>query len=152
MRAALRPRVVRVEHVGSTAVSGLEAKPILDIVVAVRDLADAASIETRLAPLGYVHEQEHDMPGRLFFVKRTPDYMSTHHVNVTELGTDCWFTHVAFRDYLREHPDAHAEYLDLKRLLARRHAHERSAYTAAKAPFIERILALAAVEREDGAK
>jgi GrpB-like predicted nucleotidyltransferase (UPF0157 family) len=150
LRAALGESVVRIEHVGSTAVAGLEAKPILDIVVAVHELAGADSFEATLAPLGYVHEQEHDMPGRLFFVKRTPDDMSTHHVNVTELGAECWFEHVAFRDYLREHPDAHAEYRDLKRLLARRHAHERPAYTAAKAHFIERILALATAEGKDG--
>jgi len=120
LRAALGDQVVRIEHVGSTSVPGVDAKPILDIVVAVRDMAEVAAFEQAVRPLGYIHQAENDMPGRLYFVKRLPDNRSTHHLNITELGTECWFTHVAFRDYLREHPEARDEYRTLKLDLVRR--------------------------------
>lgn len=147
LRAALGENVVGVEHVGSTAVPGLDAKPILDIVVAVRDMADATSFENVLAPLGYVHKAENDRPGRLYFAKRTPDDRSTHHLNITEVGTECWFTHVAFRDYLREHPQAREEYRQLKLDLARRHALDRAAYQEGKEEFIDKVLSAAKRER-----
>jgi GrpB-like predicted nucleotidyltransferase (UPF0157 family) len=140
LRAALADRVLRVEHVGSTAVPGLHAKPILDIVVAVRDMSDAARFEEALAPLGYIHKAENDRPGRLYFVKRLPDDRSTHHLNITELDTECWSTHVTFRDYVRSHPEAREEYGKLKRALARRHHHDRAAYQEGKASFIQQIL------------
>lgn len=150
LSAALGDQVVQIEHVGSTSVPGLEAKPILDIVVAVRDLAGSASFEQPLRELGYVHKMENDMPGRLYFVKRTAEGLSTHHLNVTEPGTECWVTHVGFRDYLRAHPKARQEYQELKRDLARRHQKDRPAYTEGKSAFIQRVLALAASGKEDG--
>ena len=143
LSAALRGQVVRIEHVGSTAIPGLDSKPILDIVVAVRDMTDAAAFEDALSPLGYIHKAENDRPGRLYFVKRLPDDRSTHHLNITELGTECWFTHVAFRDHLREHAESRAEYRKLKQDLARRYQHDRAAYQEGKDEFIERILAIA---------
>jgi GrpB-like predicted nucleotidyltransferase (UPF0157 family) len=143
LSAALGDRVVRVEHVGSTAVPGLDAKPILDIVVAVRDMTDAAVFEEALKPLGYIHKAQNDRPGRLYFVKRLPDDRSTHHLNITELGTECWFTHVAFRDYLREHPEAREEYQKLKLNLVSRSSSDRAAYQEGKEEFIQRVLAIA---------
>ena len=148
LRAALGDRVVRIEHVGSTAVPGLDAKPILDIVVAVRDMTDAATFEQAFSPLGYIHKVENDMPGRLYFVKRLPDDRSTHHLNITELGTECWFTHVAFRDYLLEYPEAREEYRKLKLDLVQRHAPDRAAYQEGKGTFIARILELARKPKE----
>ena len=143
LRLALGEHVLRVEHVGSTAVPGLDAKPILDIVVAVRDISGAAPFEEALAPLGYIHKAENDRPGRLYFVKRLPDDRSTHHLSITELDTECWFTHVAFRDYLRSHPEAREEYGKLKSALARRHHHDRAAYQEGKAAFIQHVLSAA---------
>jgi GrpB-like predicted nucleotidyltransferase (UPF0157 family) len=150
LRRALGDHVVCVEHVGSTSVPGLHAKPILDIVVAVPDMANATVFEEAVAPLGYVHRPEHDMPGRLYFVKSTEDDKSTHHLNITELGTECWFTHVAFRDYLRAFPEAMEEYRELKQDLAHRHQQDRPAYLAGKSPFIARILELARESTESG--
>lgn len=151
LRAALGEHAVRIEHVGSTAVPGLDAKPILDIVVAVPDMSDATAFEQTLAPLGYVHKPENDMPGRLFFVKGTADGRSTHHLNITELGTECWFTHVAFRDYLRSHREARGQYQTLKRELARKHRNDRAAYLQGKADFIRRVLDAAQQEEDRSA-
>lgn len=143
LRAALGDHVVRIEHVGSTSVPGLHAKPILDIVAAVRDMTNGSFFEEAVAPLGCVHMPENDMPGRLYFVKRTEDDKSTHHLNITELGTECWFTHVAFRDYLLASPKSMEEYRRLKQDLARSYEHDRPAYLSGKAPFIVRTLELA---------
>ena len=143
LRAALGENVVGIEHVGSTAVPGLDAKPILDIVAAVRDMTDAAVFEEALKPLGYVHKAENDRPDPLYFVKRLPDDRSTHHLFITKLGTECWFTTVAFRDYLREHPEDREEYRKLKLDLVSRSSSDRAAYQEGKAAFIEHILSLA---------
>jgi GrpB-like predicted nucleotidyltransferase (UPF0157 family) len=145
LRAALGDHVVGIEHVGSTALPGLDAKPILDIVVAVQSMTDESLFEGALAPLAYLHKSDNDMPGRLYFVKRLPNDRSTHHLNVTELGAEWWVEHVAFRDHLLAHPESKAEYLALKRELARRHPTDRRAYGEGKETFIRRILALAAV-------
>jgi len=146
LRVALTGHVVRIEHVGSTAVPGLDAKPILDIVVAVRDMTEAALFEHALRPLAYIHRTENDTPGRLYFVKRLPDDRSTHHLNITEVGNECWFTHVAFRDYLREHPEAREKYRKLKLDLVSRCTSDRAAYQESKAEFICRTLDLAKQE------
>ncbi|MBN1458737.1 MAG: GrpB family protein [Armatimonadetes bacterium] len=143
LRTTLGDHVVRIEHVGSTSVPGLHAKPILDIVLAVRDMSQVTTFEQAVAPLGYLHKADNDMPGRLYFVKRLADDRSTHHLNITELGTDCWFSHVAFRDYLRACRESMEEYRELKQELAREHPQDRPAYLAAKEPFIARILDLA---------
>jgi len=147
LRAALGGQVVRIEHVGSTSIPGVDAKPILDIVVAVRDMADVTASEKALRSLGYIHKFENDRPGRLYFVKRLPDDRTTHHLNITQLGTECWFTHVAFRDYLREHPEAREEYRKVKLDLVEGYAADRAAYQESKGAFIERILSLARQER-----
>lgn len=149
LQRGLGDQVVCIEHIGSTSMPGLDAKPILDIVVAVQTMADERSSEEALAPLGYLHKSENDRPGRLYFVKRTADERSTHHLNITELGTECWFTHVAFRDYLREHAESRAEYRKLKQDLARRCQHDRAAYQEGKEEFIERILAIAGEEAHE---
>jgi GrpB-like predicted nucleotidyltransferase (UPF0157 family)/ADP-ribose pyrophosphatase YjhB (NUDIX family) len=147
---ALGNRVVRTEHIGSTSVPGLDAKPILDIVVAVNCLADERWFEEALAPLGYRHKSGNDRPGRLYFVKYTADERSTHHLNVTELGTECWFSHVAFRDYLRAHPEAREAYRKLKLALAQRYASDRPAYQEGKGAFIESVLALVRSQEDAG--
>ena len=149
LRAALGDHVVQIEHVGSTSVPGLHAKPILDIVVAVRDMGDVTMFEEVVGRLGYEHRPEHDMPGRLYLVKSTADDKATHHLNITELGTECWFSHVAFRDYLRTWRAIMEEYRSLKDELARHHQQDRRGYLAGKGPFITRILNLAR-EAESG--
>jgi GrpB-like predicted nucleotidyltransferase (UPF0157 family) len=145
LRAALGDHTVQIEHVGSTSIPGLEAKPILDIVVAVRDPSQLVAFAAAVAPLGYQYKPDPTDPGRLYFVKRLADgHTTTHHLNLCELGSECWVTHVAFRDYLLAHPEAREEYRALKHDLAERFRHDRPAYTEGKAAFIQSILAKAA--------
>lgn len=130
-----------VEHVGSTAVPGLAAKPIIDLDVVVRAAADLPIAIARLAPLGYRHEGDLGIPGREAF--RWPPADPRHHLYVLPADSQELRRHLAFRDYLRTHPDAANAYGDLKRTAAEHHCDDRVAYMAAKDALIKRILACA---------
>lgn len=146
LRATLDPDlVIEIEHFGSTAIAGLAAKPIIDILIAVRSLAAArAGFVDPLRQLGYVYWAENPKTDRLFFVKGMPPYgeRRTHHVHVTEPDGELW-RRLRFRDYLRTHPADAARYERLKRELAQRHRTDREAYTDAKSAFVDDILAKA---------
>jgi GrpB-like predicted nucleotidyltransferase (UPF0157 family) len=127
-----------IEHIGSTAVGGLAAKPVIDIMAAVRDLHSSLDARSVLAPHGYVY-----FPYRAdvmhWFCKPSPT-QRTHHLHLVPGGSALWAERVAFRDYLRASPEARAEYAALKASLAERHRFDREAYTDAKGPFIQRIV------------
>ena len=143
LRATLDPSlIVGLEHFGSTAIPGLSAKPIIDILIAVRSLADAqASFVEPLRNLDYVYWAENPRKDRLFFVKGMPPFGSkrSHHVHVTEPHGELW-QRLAFRDYLRAHPEEAAIYEQLKRRLATEHKRDREAYTDAKSAYIESVM------------
>jgi GrpB-like predicted nucleotidyltransferase (UPF0157 family) len=136
------------EHVGSTSVPGLAAKPVVDIMPGLRALSDAPGVIAAMEELGYqyIPDYEDDLPERRFFV-RPPGPANRHrrlfHVHAVETTTAFWRRHLAFRDYLRAHPDVAAEYADLKRRLAAEHGSDRESYTEAKTGFITRIESLA---------
>ena len=146
LRVALDPALVMgLEHFGSTAIPGMAAKPIIDILVAVRSIAEAR--DTAIEPLrrlGYVFWAENPKTDRMFFVKGMPPYGAprTHHVHITEPTAEPWLN-LPFRDYLRDRPDEAQRYARLKRDLAIIHRTDREAYTEAKAAFVEEILAKA---------
>jgi GrpB-like predicted nucleotidyltransferase (UPF0157 family) len=131
-----------IEHVGSTAVPGLGAKPVIDVMVGLSDLAEAEARIAALEAAGYryVQKYEEQLPERRYFRKPRVGPRAYHlHCVVKESGF--WVRHLAFRDYLRAHPESAAAYYELKRELAARFSKEE--YTEAKSPFIERILASA---------
>ncbi len=137
----LLPESARIEHVGSTAVPGLAAKPILDLLVGVARLAEFEACLGALESDGwhYVPEHEAVFPERRFLAK--PEARPrTHHLHAVEIGTPFWNDHLAFRDHLRRHASAAAEYAALKRELAARHRDDRLAYTEAKSGFVEAVL------------
>ena len=119
--AALGAVAIRIDHHGSTAVSGLAAKPIIDIQVSVLTLQPLESYAAGLSQLGYVHRPHADDSFCPFF-HRPEMWPHTHHVHVVESGGAEERRTLAFRDYLREHPQVAREYEDLKRALAARHA------------------------------
>jgi GrpB-like predicted nucleotidyltransferase (UPF0157 family) len=143
--AAIGPWVSGIEHVGSAAIPGLAAKPILDILVGLRNLADAFPCIPRMEGLGYeyVPEYEKELPMRRYFRKGPPENR-THHVHMVENGSDFWVAHLRFRDFLRDHPEDARRYEALKRDLVARFENERDAYTASKAEFIKSIVGKAA--------
>jgi GrpB-like predicted nucleotidyltransferase (UPF0157 family) len=131
----------RIEHVGSTAVAGLTAKPIVDVMVGVGHLADVDARVGVLEAMGYqyVPEYEAELPDRRYF-RRPHRPPCSFHLHCVVLGGPFWVTHLAFRDHLRAHPDLAREYGRLKRDLAGRHPFDRRAYLEGKAPFIRRVL------------
>jgi GrpB-like predicted nucleotidyltransferase (UPF0157 family) len=141
--AALGRLARRIDHNGSTAVPGLDAKPIIDIQISVDELEPIDTYAKPLANLGYVHVPHADDAVCPFF-HRPAEWPSTHHIHVVRAGGTEERRTLAFRDFLREHRDAAEEYAELKRRLATRYdasdAGPREAYAAAKSEFIERIV------------
>jgi GrpB-like predicted nucleotidyltransferase (UPF0157 family) len=137
---ALGERVVAIEHIGSTAIPGLGAKPIIDIMVAVRSLADdlPQCIEP-LRRLGYEYVSRPDFTDSAFFCHGAWG-PSTRHLHLTEYGSVFWHDKLLFRDFLRVHSDTAAEYYALKRSLAAQHAANRTAYTDAKSSYIRAVV------------
>lgn len=138
--------VLAVEHFGSTAIPGMDAKPVIDILVAVRSVQEAR--EHAVAPmeaLGYAFWADNPKRDRLFFVKGLPPAAPrrTHHVHMTELGGEMW-RRLLFRDYLRAHLEEAGRYAILKRDLAARYSTDREAYTAAKSAYVDEVMAKAA--------
>jgi GrpB-like predicted nucleotidyltransferase (UPF0157 family) len=139
--AALQEIAVAIEHVGSTAVPGLAAKPIIDLDVALRAAADLPEAIERLARLGYAYEGDKGIPDRAAFA--WPPQAPRHHLCVCALDSVEYWRHLLFRDYLRAHPDTPMAYAALKRQLAEQYRGQRDAYTEAKGPFVRAAMARA---------
>jgi GrpB-like predicted nucleotidyltransferase (UPF0157 family) len=138
--AALRPSI---EHIGSTSVTGLAAKPVIDMLVGVPSLGAFEAHAARLSPYGYeyIPEYERVLPERRFF-KRVVRGVRTHHVHVVELNGLYWKRYLRFRNQLRADAWLAARYAELKRRLAGRYRHDRDAYTNGKTGFVEAVLAM----------
>lgn len=130
----------RAVHVGSTAVPGLAAKPIIDIMLLVPDRDDWASFVEPLESLEYVFWSDNPKRERMFFVKGMPPFgrRRTHHVHIRE--KDDIDDALTFRDYLRSNPKEAKRYETLKKELSCRYEADREEYTAAKASFVEEVL------------
>jgi GrpB-like predicted nucleotidyltransferase (UPF0157 family)/RimJ/RimL family protein N-acetyltransferase len=142
---ALSELALRIEHVGSTAVPGLAAKPVVDIQVSVRDLSDFAMLTARLAALGYHHVPLGDFDRVYPFFQKPAGWPADFHVHLCAAGGEQERRHLAFRDHLRRHPGVAADYLALKHRLAGEFAGDtfasREQYSLAKSGFVEAILA-----------
>jgi GrpB-like predicted nucleotidyltransferase (UPF0157 family) len=131
-------KAVAIEHVGSTSVPDLCAKPIVDILVGLRELELTDDQIAAMEELGYHYMGEHGLPGRLFFRKEP----RTHHVHVVEHGGSHWERQLVFRDTLRSDPAERRRYDQFKRRLAAE-GHPREVYAELKTPFIREIEARA---------
>jgi GrpB-like predicted nucleotidyltransferase (UPF0157 family) len=139
---AIGPWVEEIEHVGSTAVPGLAAKPIIDIMVGVRSLEDSPILVERLVGIGYeyVPEFEQVFPLRRYF-RKMQEGRRTHQIHLVERSNaEWWDRHLLFRDYLRVHPEVAEEYARLKYELSGRFGEDREAYTDAKTAFISEVV------------
>ncbi|MCT4475779.1 GrpB family protein [Peribacillus frigoritolerans] len=126
-----------VEHIGSTSVIGLGAKPILDIMVGVRHLDVADTFIEPLKSIGNEFVPHQEFPERRFF-RKGQWRAGTHHIY--RFGSEQWKNQLSFRDYLRNHPDVRKQYQELKLSLAQKHPGDIVAYTKAKAPFIQNVI------------
>jgi GrpB-like predicted nucleotidyltransferase (UPF0157 family) len=139
LRAALRDLALDVQHVGSTAVPGLRAKPILDIAVAIPAHAIVAKCATSLARLGYRYAYWADLPDDFTFEKGVE---RTHHVHLVEAEGRQWTDYLRFRDTLRTNARLAGDYERVKIELGTRFSCDRASYTREKAEFIRRVLAM----------
>lgn len=136
---ALGDAATTIEHVGSTAVPGLAAKPIIDMTIVVPHEAALRSAIDRLATLGYRHRGDLGVPGREAFAR--PIDSPEHHLYACIEGTQSLRNHRTVRDHLRRNPEVAAKYGAIKRELARRFSHDLDAYIDGKTQFILNILA-----------
>jgi GrpB-like predicted nucleotidyltransferase (UPF0157 family) len=150
--ATLGNYLLMVEHIGSTAVPGLAAKPVIDIGVGIRSLADAPVLIPCIEKLGYVYEPalEQLLPQRRFFWKGTPT-VHTYHLHLAEVDHPVLVRPIQFRDYLRTHPDVAVEYGALKRELAKRCGQDIEAYVAGKTEFVENVMLQMVQENKNSA-
>lgn len=143
LKHTLGKLAISISHIGSTAVPGLCAKPILDILLVVSSIEKAEKNLSHFACCGYrVKPREEDpVPGRLFFSKDI-DGLRCFHLHVTEAGSTFCKEHLRFRNILRKDPKAAQAYSQLKLRLSKRFPNERNAYIEGKAKFISQILHL----------
>jgi GrpB-like predicted nucleotidyltransferase (UPF0157 family) len=132
---ALGEAAVRLEHVGSTSVPGLGAKPIIDMQVSVVDIDRMDDYVGPLEGLGYLFAPDPAFPDYHYFAK-PHTRPRTHHLHVCQHASDQERRHLAVRDYLRAHPEEAARYEALKRELVSRHPNDRLAYVAGKDAFM----------------
>lgn len=140
---------IAVEHIGSTAVPGLAAKPIIDILVGARSMSERSSFISALVATGYTYIPEYEklFPERLFFYRRRPHACNVHWV---QIDSDFWRRHLLFRDFLRRYPDVCRDYAALKENLAVRFRHDRQGYLAGKKECIRAWTVAAEAEQSRG--
>jgi GrpB-like predicted nucleotidyltransferase (UPF0157 family) len=144
LRATFGAAILDVHHVGSTAVPGLCAKPILDVLVSVRDFDAAREMIPQLATLGYEFRPDEEIPDRHYFRRPPGGELRTHHLSLAEPGSRHHTVTLAFRDALRRSADLAAAYARLKLELARRFPFDRPAYIEGKSQFVRDVLASSA--------
>jgi GrpB-like predicted nucleotidyltransferase (UPF0157 family) len=150
LQTALGDVSASVEHVGSTAVEGLAAKPIVDIMVGLEDFSLADGLVPKIEALGYeyVRKFEEVMPLRRFFTKER-DGVRTHQIHMVAVGCEFWERLLLFRDFLRRNPEAAAKYASLKKKLAGREWGDVDEYADAKTEFVRGIEERARRERQN---
>jgi GrpB-like predicted nucleotidyltransferase (UPF0157 family) len=138
----LEPYVLGIEHVGSTSISGMVAKPIIDFDIVIR-ISDFLEVRTRLEDIGYVHQGDLGIPEREAFALNNPDLkerLPPHHLYVCDVESKELYRHIAFRNYLREHPEDAAELSELKLQLVEEYAGDRESYIQGKDELVQSIL------------
>lgn len=129
---------IAIYHIGSTAVRGLAAKPIIDIMPVVKDISLADAHDPEFQALGYDCHGEFGIPGRRFYSKGGDD--RTHHIHIFEKNNETAVKrHLAVRDYLRSHPDTAGEYAELKKQLAARYPHDNDGYCDGKEEYMKEL-------------
>jgi GrpB-like predicted nucleotidyltransferase (UPF0157 family) len=145
LRGIMSNKATSIEHIGSTSVEGLGAKPILDIMVGVRNLEEVDDFIEPLSNIGYEHVFHREFPNRRFFRKGLWR-AGTHHLHIYKYESEEWNNNILFRDYLRKYTDIRDQYNQLKLKLAQKYTFDRVAYTEAKAPFITDVIQKAKYE------
>ncbi len=150
LRDGLGATALRIEHVGSTAVPGLSAKPVIDIQVSVLSLEPHGRYAPEMSALGYSHVALDDFDLVYPFFQRPEEWPTTHHVHLCAVEGELEWRHLLFRDYLRANPSVAAEYASLKRELAGKYVgttlESREEYSLSKSDFVAEVLRKAKAE------
>jgi GrpB-like predicted nucleotidyltransferase (UPF0157 family) len=136
---ALGENVVAIHHIGSTAIPNIYAKPVVDLLVEVRDIAEVDGRSSAMESIGYEVMGEYGIPGRRYFRKDKQEGIRTHHVHTFETGSAEVGRHLAFRDYMIAHPWEAQRYSELKRRLAEEHPQSIDGYMDGKDGFIKEM-------------
>ena len=139
LTAVFGDNLVTIHHIGSTAVPGIQAKPIIDMMPVVWDIEQVDNLNDAMTDLGYIHRGEHGIPGRRYFRKGS-DLHHSHHIHTYQIGSDEIARHLLFRDYLRVHPQPAQAYNQLKTELAQTYRDDAVAYTSAESDFIQAMI------------
>lgn len=144
LKDILKDEIIDAQHIGSTSINGIYAKPIIDIAVGVKSFDNIDEYNEILSANGFVYRRE-DHPGqRLYICGDAEKNIHTHYIHMVIWGQKAWKDYINMRDYLNTYPEKAAEYSKLKLTLAQKYPKDRIAYTQAKAVFIEEILKNAA--------
>ncbi|WP_459503728.1 GrpB family protein [Bacillus sp. C1] len=138
----LKKDILAIEHIGSTSIEGLAAKPLIDMMIGVKDLKVVDHWIDPLQTIGYEYIFHKHFPQRRFF-RKGKWRAGTHHLHVYTYGEQEWKNNVLFRDFMRQHEWARAEYKQLKEELAMKYPFDRVSYTNEKSPYIKKIISLA---------
>ena len=144
----LKEKAIEIHHVGSTSITGLKAKPVIDILVAIEHLNKINEIEEILNDYGYSNRGHQGVEDRYFFAKG-PEEARTHYIHFVEKNSNTYYNLVYFKRYLIEHPKYIQKYCEIKQDLASKYPEERSKYTAGKNEFITNVIKLAKEEYND---
>jgi GrpB-like predicted nucleotidyltransferase (UPF0157 family) len=149
LRSVFPSKSAEIEHIGSTAIPGIEAKPIIDLAVRVATFKTLAATIRRLAVIGYAYKGEYGLTGRHFFVKGDP---VTHHLHLVAGRSEHWTKWLVFRDFLRKYPEEARLYNAVKKQIARRYARNRDLYTQSKTAIVNDILFRACADQKPSKK
>ena len=142
------PEAAAIHHIGSTAIPGIQAKPIIDILLEVKNIDRIDDFNDDMRECGYIPRGEFGIPGRRYFVRAVAT-IHTHHVHAFQTGHPEIARHLNFRDYLRAHPVEAQAYSHLKEGLAQNFPTDPEGYTNAKSEFIQAIDEKAKAWQED---
>jgi GrpB-like predicted nucleotidyltransferase (UPF0157 family) len=148
IRSALKGLDVHIEHIGSTAVTGLGSKPTIDMMAGVLSLTLVNEQYIKnLAEIGYEYVFKPEFPERLFF-RRGQWRAGPHHLHIYKVQGQQWNDQILFREYLKNHPATRDQYYSLKKVLESQYKHDRVAYTNGKADFIREVIYKARLDTE----
>jgi GrpB-like predicted nucleotidyltransferase (UPF0157 family) len=140
LQEVLGLNVLDIQHIGSTSIPGMLAKPIIDIAIAIDDFEQARVCIPSIEGLGYEYKGEYGIPRRHYFVKGEPRLF---HVHMSEIDSLEWQNTILFRDYCCQHAEVAQEYAELKAQLAVKYPQDRAAYLDGKTEFVEWVIRLA---------
>jgi GrpB-like predicted nucleotidyltransferase (UPF0157 family) len=135
----LEKEIVSAHHIGSTSIPGMYAKPIIDILLEVKDITKIDDYNDKMIALGYEPRGELGIPGRRYFSREEPKDVRTHHVHMYQSDNPELIRHIAFRDYMIAHPEDAKIYAELKLVLARRYHWDVDGYIIGKEQYVSRM-------------